>query len=100
MTFDVVLALLAAGVSVIVTSAVGAFTSRDAVTRLHYVTPITSMGGPLIGLSLAVQDGWGLETAQILFIVFLLAISGPVLEAATGRMIAQREGLVRPESPE
>jgi multisubunit Na+/H+ antiporter MnhG subunit len=99
-TGDLVLALLAAGLAVIVGSALGAVTSRGAVTRLHYLTPITSMGGPLLGLSLAIHDGWGLQTAEILFIVFLLGVSGPVLEAATGRMIAQREGLVPVESPE
>ena len=37
---------------------------------------------------------------MIVFIVFLLGITGPQLEAATGRAAAQREGIIPKESPE
>ncbi|HET6794484.1 MAG TPA: monovalent cation/H(+) antiporter subunit G [Acidimicrobiales bacterium] len=94
------LALLTAGVAVIVVSSLGAMAQKGALDRLHYVTPITSLGAPLVGLSLAVADGWGLSTAEILLTVFLLAAAGPVLEAATGRMVAQERGLVPERSPD
>jgi multicomponent Na+:H+ antiporter subunit G len=94
-----VLVLLWAGIAVTVLSCLGALAFRRVYVRLHYLTPMTSIGAPLTGLALAIQNGWGLTTAQILFIVFLLAITGPVLEAATGRVAAQREDLIEPESP-
>ena len=93
-------ALLVAGVAVIVASSCAAFSMKNVVNRIHYLTPITSLGGPLVGLALAVENGWGLATAQILFIVFLLALAGPALAAATGRLAAQREGLIEREAPQ
>lgn len=92
--------LLFAGVAVAVLSCLGALAADSFYTRLHFITPVTSLAAPLIGLSLAIDNGWGLTTAMILFIVFLLGVTGPQLEAATGRVAAQREGIVPKESPE
>jgi multisubunit Na+/H+ antiporter MnhG subunit len=92
--------LLWAGITVTVLSCLGALTFRRVYLRLHYLTPMTSIGAPLVGLALAVDNGWGLTMAQDVFIVFLLAITGPVIEAATGRVSAQREGLIEGESPQ
>lgn len=83
-------ALLAAGVAVIVASCLAALSFTRVHDRLHYLTPVTSLGAPLVGLALAIENGWGETTAQILLTVFLLAVSGPVLEAATGRVAAQQ----------
>lgn len=91
--------LLWAGIAVTVLACLGALTFRRVYLRLHYLTPMTSIGAPLVGLALAVDNGWGLTMAQDVFIVFLLAITGPVLEAATGQVSAQREGLIEEESP-
>lgn len=91
--------LLWAGIAITVLSCLGALTFRRVYLRLHYLTPVTSIGAPLVGLALAVDNGWGLTMALDVFIVFLLAITGPVLEAATGLVSAQREGLVKKESP-
>lgn len=88
------------GIAVTVLACLGALTTRRVYVRLHFLSPVTSIGAPLIGLALAVENGWGLTTAQDLFIVFVLALTGPVLEAATGRMAAQREGLIDEESPQ
>lgn len=92
--------LLAAGLLVTVVSAVGALVMRTVYNRMHFLTPVTSLAGPLLGLALAIENGWGLTTAVILFTVFLLALSGAVLEAATGRLAAQREGLLPADSPQ
>lgn len=97
---DLVLALLFAGVAITVLSALRALLARHVYNRLHFVTPVTSLAGPLIGAALAVNSGWNLTTAEIVVIVVLLAVSGPVLAAATGRVAAQRDGLVARESPE
>jgi multicomponent Na+:H+ antiporter subunit G len=96
---DIVLALLGAGTAVVVLSSVRAVLARGAYNRLHFLSPVTSLAGPLIGLALAVNGGWNLETALILVTVVLLALTGPLLEAATGRVAAQREDLVPRESP-
>ena len=100
MTDDLVRALLAAGVFVIVASALSMLAFKRILDRLHLITPITSLGAPLIGLAIAIENGWGLTTAQVLLIVFFMALAGPVLEAATGRMSAQREGVVESEAPQ
>lgn len=94
------LVLLWTGIAVTVLSCLAAMRVRRVYVRLHYLSPLTSIGAPLVGLALAVANGWGLTTAQDLFIVFLLVITGPVLESATGRMSAQREGLIEEDSPE
>jgi monovalent cation/proton antiporter MnhG/PhaG subunit len=93
------LALLWAGIATVVLSCLGALTLRRVYNRLHYLTPMTSIGAPLVALALAIANGWGLTTAEDVFIVFLLALTGPVLESATGRAAAQREGLIGEESP-
>lgn len=89
-----------AGVAVVVVGAVGALLASPVYNRLHFLTGATSLGAPLVGLALAVQNGLGLATAEVLFTVALLAVSGTALEIATGRVAAQRSGLVPEESPE
>lgn len=86
--------LLALGTLVAVTSAIGALVTKDFYRRLHWLTPVTSFGGPLVGLALAVANGWSLTTAIVVLIVILLAVTGSVLAAATGRVAAQRDGIV------
>lgn len=90
-------ALLAAGSLVVVSSAAGALATRDFYRRLHWLTPVTSIGGPLVGSALAVANGWSLTTAIVLLTVGLLAVTSPVLTAAIGRVAAQRDGIVADE---
>lgn len=89
-----------AGVAVVVLAALGSLRVRRPEDRLHYLTPTTSLGAPLVGLGLALQNGWSLTSAQIVLTCLLLMITGPVLAAATVRLAAQREGSVSQESPE
>ena len=101
MAHHVALGFVSAGVVVAVVSALGALaTARDHYLRLHYVTPVTSLAGPLIGVGLCVENGWGITTGEILLIVALLSVAGPVAAAATGRLFAQSDGIVKSESPE
>lgn len=86
--------LAGAGVLVCVVSACGALVPADIVDRLHFLTPVTSLGTPLIGLGLAVHTGWHLATATILLIVAATAATGPVLAAATARIAAEQRGLI------
>lgn len=88
--------LLAAGAAVIVASCLSALAFRSVEERLHALSPVTSLGAPLVGLALAVYNGWGLTTAQILFIVALLAGSGPALAAATARASTEQRHAAEP----
>ena len=97
---DLVLVLYAAGLAIVVLSSFGALAMRRIYGRLHLLAPMTSLGAPLIGLALAIQNGWGLTAGEDLLIVALLAVTGPVLTSATGRLAAQRDGLLQQESPE
>lgn len=92
--------LLFCGVGVVVLSSFAALWLRGLFVRLHFLTPATTVGAPLIGIALGIANGWGLTTALILLTVFLLAFCGPVVEVATGRVMAQREAIVLEESPQ
>jgi multicomponent Na+:H+ antiporter subunit G len=91
--------LLGAGILVAVASAFAGLVVRDVLDRLHFLTPVTSLAAPLVGAALAIGNGWSLATALILLTVVLLAVSGPVLESATGRLVAARRGLLGEEDP-
>jgi multicomponent Na+:H+ antiporter subunit G len=87
------------GTVVVVASALAALGMRHAYNRLHFLTPATSLGAPLIGVGLVLENGWGLTAGLDILIVVLLALSAPVLEAATARVVAQRAGLIGEDSP-
>lgn len=92
--------LLGAGVLIVVGSCLGALTVRGVFARLHFISPVTSLGGPLIGAALVIRNGWGLTAGADLLIVGLLALTGPALAAATARLAAQRQGFTKEESPQ
>jgi multicomponent Na+:H+ antiporter subunit G len=92
--------LLGLGTVLAVLASLAALRSRSVFRRLHYLTVLTSVAAPLVGAAIIVADGPGLTGASVLLIVVLLAVTGPILSAATGRLNAQREGLVETESPE
>lgn len=89
--------LVAAGVATCVIAAIGAVAARDLLDRLHFLTPVTSVGTPLIGVGLAAHAGWQLSTAMVLLCVAVMLVAGPVLASATGRVIA---GPSRPPNPD
>lgn len=93
-------ALFGLGVAVVVLTALGSLRVRRPEDRLHFVTPATALGTPLIGLGLALANGWSLTTAQIVLTCLLIMITGPVLSSAAARVAAMREGSVTRESPE
>lgn len=89
-----------AGVAVVLLAVLGCLRVRRPEDRLHFLTPTTSLGTPLVGLGLVLQNGWSLTSAEIVLICVLVAITGPVLASATMRLASQREGSVSKESPE
>lgn len=93
-------ALVTAGVLVVVAAACVTVVAPGAFARLHLLTVVTSLGAPLTGIGVAALDGGGLGGGLTLVIVFILALTGPVLGSAIGRAAAQREGRIRRDPPE
>jgi multicomponent Na+:H+ antiporter subunit G len=89
--------LVGAGALVAVLACLAALRSRSVYRRLHYLTAVTSLAAPLIGIGAIVADGPGLTGASVLLVILVLAITGPVLGAATGRLNAQHDGIVDDE---
>lgn len=83
--------LLVAGCAVVVISCCAMLALRTIYDRLHLLAPVTSLGGPLIGAALVVQNGWGLTSGQVIMIVVLLALSGPAAGVATARAAHERD---------
>jgi multicomponent Na+:H+ antiporter subunit G len=96
----VAVACFAVGVAVVILTAVASLRVRRPEDRLHFLTPTTSLGTPLVGLGLVLENGWGLTSVQIVLTCVLVMITGPVLTSAALRVSAQREGSLRRESPE
>jgi multicomponent Na+:H+ antiporter subunit G len=91
--------LVFAGVAVVVVSALAMLRARTLLNRLHLLTPVTTLGAPLIGVGLALATGWNLTSGAILLTVVLLAVTSPVLQSATGRVEAQRQGAIDEDLP-
>ena len=100
MAHDIGLALVVVGTVVIVAAALGSIAVRgDVFTRLHFLTPVTSLGGPLVAVGLCIESGQPWVVAELLLITLLLFVSGPVLEASTARAAAQDRGIETEEQP-
>ncbi|HEY1570353.1 MAG TPA: monovalent cation/H(+) antiporter subunit G [Pseudonocardiaceae bacterium] len=91
--------LVGVGTLVAVLAAVGALRARSVFRRLHCLTVVTSAAGPLVGAGAVVADGVGFAGGTVLAIVLLLAVTGPILGAAMGRLNAQRDGITEMETP-
>jgi multicomponent Na+:H+ antiporter subunit G len=92
--------LVGAGSALTVLASLAALRARVVYRRLHYLTVLTSVAGPLVGLGAIVADGPGLAGASVLLIVLALGLTGPILGAATGRLNAERDGVIDVEIPE
>jgi multisubunit Na+/H+ antiporter MnhG subunit len=100
MTHDISLSLIALGCFIIAAASIGAVTVRgDMFLRLHFVTPVTSAGTPLVAIGVCVASGQPWVIAEVLLITTLLFMSGAVLEASTGRAMAQVKGIETDEQP-
>lgn len=95
-----VAALLALAGLVVALSAIGLVAAPSALARLHFVTPVTSVAAPLVGIACAVDQGLGLTAGLVLLTVGLLAVTGPVLGAAVGRLAAAESLVLPAEAPE
>jgi multicomponent Na+:H+ antiporter subunit G len=88
------------GVALVVLTALASLRVRRPEDRLHFLTPATSVGTPLVCLGLAIENGWSLTSAQIVLVGVLVMITGPILASAAVRIAHQRQGRIPQESPE
>jgi multicomponent Na+:H+ antiporter subunit G len=79
-----------AGVAVVLVAVAGMLRARGTLARLHFLTPVTSLGGPLIGIGLVIEIGWNLTSGMVALTVVLLAVAGPVQQSATARLARER----------
>jgi multicomponent Na+:H+ antiporter subunit G len=96
----VVLVLLALAALVVVLSAVGLVAAPSVLPRLHFIAPVTSLAAPLVGVAYVVDQGIGLAAGLVLLVVSVLALTGPPLGAAIGRLAAAELDLLPAESPQ
>jgi multisubunit Na+/H+ antiporter MnhG subunit len=71
-------------------STVGVITARDAFDRLHYVGPVSVVGGAALALAVLASEGVGGTAARVLLTVAVLQVATAVTTHATGRA-----GLIR-----
>lgn len=98
---DVALALAGLGTAVVIASVLGALVAGDdELTRVHFLSPVSSLGMPLVGAGVCVAQGWGITDGEIILVVALFFFTGPAMSAATGRLIAQQDGVLSAQGPE
>lgn len=83
--------LLTAGVVVCVLSAVALVLLPDPYDALHAVTPVTSLGVPLVVAGLAVHDATLHGVAKLVLVGVVLAGTGPAASIATARAARARD---------
>ena len=84
---------------VVVLSVAGLFAMRDAVDKLHYVGPVTTLAPIAIALAIVIEDGFTSQAGLKSIVVALaILVTSPIVTYATLRAIQTRE-LGRPEAP-
>ncbi|WP_018335062.1 monovalent cation/H(+) antiporter subunit G [Actinomycetospora chiangmaiensis] len=81
----VIWVLVALACLVVIGVCVGAFLVSTTAERLHVVTPLTTVAGPLLGLACVLSLGVSTSSLGVLVIVVLLAVAAPVLQVALAR---------------
>jgi len=90
----VVTVLLVVGIALVVFSALGVLLVNGPFDRLHFLSPASTLGAPLICLAVMLDLGAQRTTAKVGAIAFVLLVAQPVITAATGRALASSRGLV------
>lgn len=87
---DVGLVLQAAGVLVVLMSALSLLRAPSVPARLHAVTPATSLGVPLLGVGLALRASGVSAALTILLAAAIVTLTTPAVNAATARGAQRR----------
>ncbi|HEX3546095.1 MAG TPA: monovalent cation/H(+) antiporter subunit G [Mycobacterium sp.] len=91
--------LVGAGCTAVVLSMLAALLSSTVYDRLHLLTIVTTVATPLVGVGSAIGQGWSAADGMVLAIVVIVAVTGPVVGAATARATGAREHLMTEEPP-
>ncbi|HEU5033484.1 MAG TPA: monovalent cation/H(+) antiporter subunit G [Mycobacteriales bacterium] len=92
--------MLSLSLLIIVLAAFGAVVMRTTFGKLHFITPVTTVGAPLFCAALVVDSTWSIATGLEILTTALVMLSGPILEAAIGRVGAQQRQIIEPEGPQ
>jgi multicomponent Na+:H+ antiporter subunit G len=83
--------LLGLAVLVVLGSSAGILLMRDVYQKLHYVTPAALVAPLIVGLAIAVQSGWSVNSLQTWLATGLMVIATPFLSHATIRAARIRQ---------
>jgi multicomponent Na+:H+ antiporter subunit G len=88
----IVIALLLTGAVVIVALCVlGLFTVSDSFDRLHFLSPVTSIGAVLVAAAIVVEEALSTSGVKAILTVGLLLLTSPILSHATARAARVRQ---------
>ena len=91
--------LVMLGCAVTVLSILAAELLSKVLDMLHLVTATTSVAATLNGMGVAIGEGPSSAAVMVLLTVAIVAVTGPVVSAATARMSAQRDHTIADEPP-
>jgi multisubunit Na+/H+ antiporter MnhG subunit len=84
---------------VLLLSVTGLFAMRDAVDKLHYVGPATTLAPLALALAIVIEDGFTSQAGlKSLVVAIAIAATSPIVTYATLRAIQTRD-LGRPIAP-
>lgn len=66
-------------------SSLGVLLARDAFDRLHYLGPVTIIGGLAILIAVLVHEGFAVITGKVAVTVLILIATGPIITHAIAR---------------
>jgi multicomponent Na+:H+ antiporter subunit G len=96
------IALLAAGLAVILASCVGMAALTDPLDRLHLVTPASTLGVGAVCAAVVVHEGLDASGVSAILLAVAVATANPLISHATARSIEVRrraeQGNVPPDS--
>ena len=88
---DTAAVLLTLGVAVELLCCLGLVRMRRAAARLHYLTPSTLLGPPLIAAAVIFGKAQSQAETKAVLIALTLLLTGPIAGHAIGRAIHRRE---------
>ncbi len=77
--------LLGVSAAVVLASCIGVLVMPDAYQKLHFVTPVSLIAPPAVGIAILIQSGWSNQTAQAWLVVGFMMVASPFLSHATIR---------------
>jgi multicomponent Na+:H+ antiporter subunit G len=83
--------LLGFAVAIVWLSALGTLMMRDPFERLHYMTPVSTLGAMAVAAAIALDGSFSQAGSKALLAALVLSITNPVLSQATARAVRIHE---------